>query len=130
MSQNTKTANCQSCGAEYRRWPSNRKYCGACQALRDLDFRPGMSRKCEVCDERFYPFRTGYTRCYDCSNFRPEREDEFPACGTCGKHKRTAPGVDKTCVACVQRDSGMQEAYHRTLRKTVALRRKAAKETV
>ena len=115
-------ANCQNCGEQYNRFPKNRKYCGACQALRDLDFRPGMSRHCEFCDAVFYPYRTGYRRCYECSGFRTERPDEWPACGQCGKHKRTAPGLGNTCAACVQKDSGAQRTYHRTLTKVVRAR--------
>jgi hypothetical protein len=119
-----KTAPCQNCHAEYTLWPKNRKYCGTCQALRDLDFRPGMSRNCEMCDVRFYPFRTGYTRCYECSNFRPVRPDEYPVCGVCEKAKRTAPGLANTCVSCVQRDSASQSIYHKKLRAIVRERQK------
>lgn len=114
-----KTGTCANCEAEYTLWPKNRKYCGACQALRDLDFRPGMSRTCDMCDTLFYPFRTGYTRCYDCSNFRPERPDEYPQCKSCGKHKRTAPGLANYCVACVQKDSEAQRTYHKSLRRII-----------
>lgn len=120
---------CANCGADYTLWPKNRKYCGACQALRDLDFRPGMSRKCDMCDAVFYPFRTGHTRCYECSNFRPIRPDEFPVCESCGQHKRTAPGLENHCVSCVQKDSAAQALYHRSLKRIVR-QRIAAKEAV
>lgn len=110
---------CQQCGEPYRAWPKNRKYCSACQALRDMDYRPGMMRKCEWCETTFYPFRTNYTKCPDCSSWRPEREDQYPECKQCGKHKRTAPGLASTCIACVQKDREAQSVYHRTLSRII-----------
>jgi hypothetical protein len=118
MSQ-TKTAPCAQCGHEFTKWPRNRKYCGACQAYRDLNYRPGMSRECEFCETRFYPFRTNYTKCYRCSNFRPERPGEWPPCTQCGKCQRTAPGLANYCCECVQKDSAAQSVYHRSLNKII-----------
>lgn len=125
----TKTGICATCGDDFTLWPANRKYCGACQAYRDLNYRPGMSRDCEFCAKTFWPFRTGYRRCYECSNFRPERPDDWPACSQCGKHKRTAPGLANTCCACVQKDSEAQRTYHRSLNKIIR-ERIAQKEEV
>lgn len=108
-------AQCERCGDEFNRWPKNRKYCGACQALRDLDFRPNMKRTCEVCEETFYPFRTGHTRCANCTEIR--ERPELEPCTRCGKRKRTAPGLANTCISCVSSTPKAQLAYHRALAK-------------
>ena len=115
---------CAKCGDQFLLWPKNRKYCGACQALRDLDFRPNLKRKCEGCDTTFYPYRTSFTRCADCSLFNQERE-EWPECNQCGKRKRTAPGMSKTCIACVSCSAKAQIAYHKALIKTQLPKQKA-----
>lgn len=127
MPVTTKSA-CQKCGDEMILFPKNRKFCGACQALRDLSFRPGMHTSCTYCEREFWPSRTTYmTRraCADCSVFIQEDAEKYVACQSCAKHKRTAPGTKQTCISCVQSTKEMQHKYLETLKRRDAQMRAA-----
>lgn len=110
---------CQSCAEPMAAWPSNRKFCGVCQIVRD-DFRrhgkPLKPRKCEVCAETFYPARGGYDRCYCCTDFRGGYREHHPECSQCGKRYRTAFGLTKTCMQCVQKTAANRDHYLKMLR--------------
>jgi len=97
-----------------RAFPKNRRYCGACQALRDLNFRPGMKCDCDTCGTTFWPYRTSHTRCYKCAIFNYD-SSENPECARCKQHYRTAPGLSDTCCACVTSSKDTQEGYRRAL---------------
>lgn len=115
----TRTGICKKCGDEFNKFPANRLLCAACQSLRDLQFRPGLHRKCEVCEEQFWPSRTTYHRCPDCSVFEPIKPDKYPACSECGKHKRTAPGLPNTCISCVSASAEAQKRYELQLARRI-----------
>lgn len=116
MPRATVTAACDKCGESFNKWPKNRKFCAACQAMRDLEYRPGMHKKCVHCEKEFWPSRTSHDACADCMVFAIENEDKYPECPYCGKHKRTAPGAPKVCISCIQSSKDMQDKYYRTLK--------------
>ena len=115
----TRIGICRKCGDEFNKFPANRLLCAACQSLRDLQFRPGLKRKCEVCEVQFWPSRSTYHRCPDCSVFDPEKPDKYPACSECGKHKRTAPGLANTCISCVSVSAEAQKKYELQLSRRI-----------
>ena len=115
----TRIGICKKCGDEFNKFPANRLLCAACQSLRDLQFRPGLHRKCEICEVEFWPSRTTYHRCPDCSVFEPIKPDKYPACAACGKHKRTAPGVANTCISCVSVSAEAQAKYEMQLSRRI-----------
>ena len=130
MSSNTKQVPCQNCGEMMARWPVNRKYCGVCQIVRDDHRRQGKSikpRKCEgalgdglnhqgeTCGT-FYPVRSSYKKCYSCTDWKGGERDSHPVCDRCGKRYRTAFGLTKTCMQCVQSSEDLRDQYIKKLR--------------
>ena len=109
------TANCQECGQEMVMVNKKRKYCGECQVVRDVTWAPKRKINCEVCDEVFWPIRTSYKRCTDCASFRANNPERHGECVKCHKNYRPAPGVEATCVKCVQGSEKMRDAYVKTL---------------
>lgn len=120
----TPVGKCERCGDDFNLWPKNRKYCAACQVIRDL--RNGISaRKCETCGDEYWPVRQSHKECYLCSDWRPSRPDRYPKCGQCGHHYRPAPGVDTVCCYCVTQSEEMRDRYLKSIK---IRRRKAMKE--
>jgi hypothetical protein len=112
------------------RWPVNRKYCGVCQIVRDDLRRQGKQipgRKCqgqlndglnhegETCGT-FYPVRSSYKKCYSCTDWKGGERPTHPPCQRCGKRYRTAFGLAKTCMQCVQETPETREQYLKQLR--------------
>ena len=105
---------CQSCGGPMAMVTKNRKLCQFCQVERDRQFRPGWSCKCEICNRQIWPIRISHKNCYMHSNYMPIRPDEYPACSSCGQHKRTAPASGKgTCLDCVTKSPENQARYQK-----------------
>ena len=119
--------NCRRCGDEFNLWPKNRLYCNTCQVLRDIE--NGISaKKCEICEDEFWPIRSSHKRCYPCSTWRPENPEKFAACTKCGLHQRPAPGTEKVCCECVSQSETMRDAYIKSLQIKMMKRRKAARK--
>lgn len=112
---------CESCGEPIGPRYRQRRYCSVCQILRDMAYREWV-RKCEGCDTTFYPLRANWKLCPSCSVFdiNPDRHEP---CLLCKLRRRTAPGVRKTCIFCVQADPKIRREYLKVLRKVVADRR-------
>lgn len=124
--------HCIRCGTEFKYY-RNRQYCGVCQCLRDLRFMERESATlrtttCRTCAKKYYPIRSGYTQCYECTDFsmRSGVRDRFPECRVCTLRKRPAPGTDDagkpTCISCVQSAAGEIRRYHAFLLKLVSSR--------
>jgi hypothetical protein len=116
---------CESCGVQYKgRGGSRRKYCSICQNIRDISMMAKeFSRECEICEREFFPYRTNYRRCYECSDFKAGSTHSYPQpCKSCGKHHRPAPGLEKTCCACVQESAKARLGYFKKLREVLAER--------
>jgi hypothetical protein len=104
-----------------------RVLCTECQILRDMEYRPTASKKCEACEHVFYPVRLSYRVCNPCREYM-ERPERYQPCKVCAKHLRPAPGLSGTCMSCVQRTPEMRRKYVNTLRKVVAERGKGWRE--
>lgn len=124
------TITCESCGEKETilgRWGKQAKRCAVCRILLDQKTlslgKSGFARKCEACKKEFWPIRSTYKHCFDCSAFWTSTWLELPACSVCDKQQPLAPGTDETCLACVQSSEQYREAYVNKLRKLVNERR-------
>lgn len=131
MSSNTKQVPCQNCAEPMARWPVNRKYCGVCQIVRDDVRRQGKPIKPRACEGydglghnlkgekcgTFYPVRSSFKKCYCCTDWQGGEREHYPECDKCGKRYRTAFGLTKTCMQCVQSSEELRKVYLRQLHK-------------
>lgn len=108
---------CANCNIEFRgRGGARRKLCGVCQAHRDITYLGDRPKVCEMCDKVFFPWRTNYKVCYECSDPKHGLEQFYPeACKGCGEHNRIAPGLEHHCCSCVQKDAQARKGYLRRL---------------
>lgn len=116
------TGTCQNCGDKFMHFVKTRKYCAACQILRDMDFAPKLKRKCGTCGKEFFPVRTNYKECPHC---RPGLDNPIrfqTKCEICEGHKRLAPHSDRVCISCVQSDARTRARYVAGLRLKVQAR--------
>lgn len=115
------------CGARFHQINKRRTTCSVCQVLRDLTFRPYATHNCDWCGEKFWPVRLTYKICPKCLP-STANSDKWPACTRCGSHNRPAPGLDTTCISCVQSGADLRKAYVKTLGALRAARRDAREE--
>lgn len=110
-------SNCKTCSAEFR--PANRRHvtCLVCQIIRDLSFVVA-SRRCRACGDQFWPSKRAWFKCPKCVDpaYLPHPNPD-QACALCHKPNPPAPGLEKTCFACVQSSKDMAERYLASLLK-------------
>jgi hypothetical protein len=107
------TGTC-ACGATFAKINKLRALCPVCQIIRDTTYRPHMKKDCGTCGKEFYPVRTNYTTCDECTPI-PMDPDKYPDCNVCGFPVRPAAGLASTCVLCIQKDPALRDKYVRTL---------------
>lgn len=110
-----KTGICE-CGREFLQVNKVRKLCIGCQIIRDVDFSPNRSRKCDVCSEQFWPVKNNYRTCNSCRE-GSGRPDKYEPCVRCGRNYRPAPELKGTCMSCVQSSQKTRSLYVGQLKK-------------
>lgn len=123
---NHKQGTC-SCGAPFAALNRQRKYCGVCQVVRDMSFRPNLKGTCETCEAEYFPIRSSYKTCPDCTITFPQ-PDKYPPCSACKEHHRPAPGLSSTCILCVMRSPEQRRRYVKTLQQLLAARAAARRD--
>lgn len=107
------TRSCTTCHVEFATRNARHTTCPRCQVIRDLSFTIS-SRRCRSCGIEFWPARRSWRRCPGCVT--PAKPDT-PLLDGCGHPYPPAPGLEKTCVACVQSSRSMAERYLASLLK-------------
>jgi hypothetical protein len=96
---------CGQCPTWFKTPFSQRKYCAACQIIRDSEVRPheygDTGKECISCHAQFLPARPNWKVCASCADPVPQ-PSRFAPCNRCRESYRTATGLKNTCQRCVQ----------------------------
>lgn len=119
------TIICENCHDEVpvgRRWAATRKYCKLCQIIRDTQ---PSGRACDQCGRTFFPLRSTWMSCADCTSIRIplSKLEHAPNCNMCGKRRPPADELEQTCLDCVQSSPEYRAAYISKIKEIVAKRR-------
>ncbi len=103
---------CQTCPTYFTTPWKTRKYCSICQVIRDYEVcHFGKKPKtCEMCEREFYPPRSHWPMCADCTE-PVEQPSRHEPCNRCGKCFRKAPGLKLTCTHCIQESAQVRKEY-------------------
>jgi hypothetical protein len=125
---NLPTIHCEGCNEEVvvgRRWAKSRKFCIACQVVRDLDRFLPKGKACARCGGTFFPIRhgKGWDKCPDCvATFTIPQLTAAPRCNVCERKRPPAYLLDHTCLHCVTSTEALRNQYYLHLKEIVANR--------